>query len=180
MAKLEDLVAYCDKRTRRSAFKDAPGAFNGLQVANNGRVTKIGAAVDAGVVPFRKAVAAQPDSIPAHFNLGAALTQTGDLSGAVEQFEVTLRLDPAHANAHSNLGLLLAQANRHEQAIAHLRSAIAAQPNDNNARFLLAQESSESVRFVERKRLGRMRSPEFRQQLFQIPGAALEHDQARR
>ena len=53
-----DLVAYCDRRTRLSAFKDAPGAFNGLQVSNDGRVTRIGAAVDAGIVPFRNAVAA--------------------------------------------------------------------------------------------------------------------------
>jgi putative NIF3 family GTP cyclohydrolase 1 type 2 len=57
MARLEDLVAYCDRRTRRSAFTDAPGAWNGLQVANRGRVTRIGAAVDAGREPFRQAVA---------------------------------------------------------------------------------------------------------------------------
>ena len=54
MPTLSDLVAYCDQRTRRAAFKDAPGACNGLQLANDGRVTKIGAAVDAGVVPDRK------------------------------------------------------------------------------------------------------------------------------
>ncbi|MDQ2921037.1 MAG: tetratricopeptide repeat protein, partial [Acidobacteriota bacterium] len=89
---------------------------------------------------FRKAVAAQPDSIPAHFNLAAALTQTGDLRGAVEQFEETLRLDPKHANAHYNLGLLLAQANRHDEAIKHLRSAVNAEPTDIHARSLLGQE----------------------------------------
>src|SRR5688572_7012720 len=66
---LEDLVLYCDKRTRRSAFKDAPGAFNGLQVANNGRVTKIGAAVDAGVVPFQKATAAGVDFLIVHHGM---------------------------------------------------------------------------------------------------------------
>ena len=43
MARLQELVAYCDARTRRTAFKDAPGAWNGLQVANDGRVTRIGA-----------------------------------------------------------------------------------------------------------------------------------------
>jgi dinuclear metal center YbgI/SA1388 family protein len=66
---LDDLVLYCDKRTRRSAFKDAPGAFNGLQVSNNGRVTKIGAAVDAGVIPFRKAVAAGVDFLIVHHGM---------------------------------------------------------------------------------------------------------------
>jgi tetratricopeptide (TPR) repeat protein len=89
---------------------------------------------------FRKAIAQQPDSIPAHLNLGAALTQTGDLRGAVEQFEETLRLDANHANAHYNLGVLLAQMDQHEEAIKHLRFVVSAQPDDNNARFLLAQE----------------------------------------
>jgi dinuclear metal center YbgI/SA1388 family protein len=69
MANLDDLVLYCDKRTRRTAYKDAPGAFNGLQVANNGRVTKIGAAVDSGVVPFQKATAADVDFLIVHHGL---------------------------------------------------------------------------------------------------------------
>ena len=69
MATLQQLVEYCDQRTRRAAFKDAPSAFNGLQVANNGRVTKIGAAVDAGVVPFQKAVAAGIDFLVVHHGM---------------------------------------------------------------------------------------------------------------
>ena len=69
MATLQELVDYCDQRTRRAAFKDAPGAFNGLQVANNGRVTKIGAAVDAGVVPFQKAVAVGIDFLLVHHGM---------------------------------------------------------------------------------------------------------------
>jgi dinuclear metal center YbgI/SA1388 family protein len=69
MAKLKDLVAYCDKRTRPSAFKDSPGAFNGLQVANDGAATRIGAAVDAGVVPFRRAVAAGVDFLIVHHGM---------------------------------------------------------------------------------------------------------------
>lgn len=69
MPTLSDLVTYCDTRTRRSAYKDAPGAFNGLQLANDGRVTKIGAAVDAGVVPFQKAVAAGIDFLVVHHGM---------------------------------------------------------------------------------------------------------------
>src|SRR5256885_5504655 len=68
-ATLQALVDYCDKRTRRTAFKDAPGAFNGLQVANNGRVAKIGAAVDAGALPFRQAVAAGVDFLIVHHGM---------------------------------------------------------------------------------------------------------------
>lgn len=68
-AKLEDIVAYCDKRTRRTAYKDYPGAFNGLQVANDGRVTKIGAAVDAGAGPFQQAAAAGVDFLIVHHGM---------------------------------------------------------------------------------------------------------------
>jgi dinuclear metal center YbgI/SA1388 family protein len=66
---LSELVTYCDTRTRLVAYKDAPGAFNGLQFGNNGRVTKIGAAVDAGLIPFQKAVAAGIDFLIVHHGM---------------------------------------------------------------------------------------------------------------
>jgi len=69
MPTLTDLVDYCDQRTRRAAFKDAPGAHNGLQVANDGRVTKIGATVDTGVIPFRDAAGAGVDFLIAHHGM---------------------------------------------------------------------------------------------------------------
>lgn len=69
MTRLDDLVAYCDRRTRRTAFADFPGAANGLQVANDGRVTRIGAAVDAGLEPFERAAAAGVDFLLVHHGL---------------------------------------------------------------------------------------------------------------
>ena len=69
MPKLAELVTYCDRRTRRAAFPDFAGACNGLQVANNGRVTRIGAAVDAGLTPFARAVAAGVDFLIVHHGL---------------------------------------------------------------------------------------------------------------
>ena len=69
MPTLDEIVAWCDRRTRRAAFIDYPGAMNGLQVANAGRVTRIGAAVDAGTAPFAKAVAAGIDFLIVHHGL---------------------------------------------------------------------------------------------------------------
>ncbi len=69
MASLDDLVRFCNERTRLSAFTDAPGARNGLQVANNGTVTKIGAAVDAGLIPFQKATAVGVDFLIVHHGM---------------------------------------------------------------------------------------------------------------
>ncbi len=69
MVNLVDLVSYCDERVRRDAITDFAGARNGLQVANDGRVTRIGAAVDAGVRPFEAAVAAGVDFLIVHHGL---------------------------------------------------------------------------------------------------------------
>ena len=91
-------------------------------------------------VEFRKAVAAAPESVTARINLGAALTQLGDLSGAVEQFEAAIRIDPGKANAHYNLAVLLGRQNKHDEAIRQLRSVLSIDPADLSARFLLAQE----------------------------------------
>lgn len=92
------------------------------------------------VVEFRKAVAAKPDSVTALVNLGAALTQTGDLNGAAEQFRAAIRIEPEKGNAHYNLAVILARQNRHDEAIVHLEAALKADPNDVAARNLLAQE----------------------------------------
>jgi len=69
MAKLQDIVAFCDQRTRRAEVKDFDGAFNGLQVENNGTVKKVGAAVDAGQRPFEAAIAEGIDFLICHHGL---------------------------------------------------------------------------------------------------------------
>ncbi len=83
MASLQQLVDYCDRRTRRSSFKDYPGAVNGLQVANDGRVTRIGAAVDAGQMPFERAVERGVDFLIVHHGLfwGGVQPLTGPVYG---------------------------------------------------------------------------------------------------
>jgi dinuclear metal center YbgI/SA1388 family protein len=88
MPSLTDLVSYCDQRTRRSAFKDAPGAFNGLQVANSGKVTRIGAAVDAGLLPFAQAAKAKVDFLIVHHGMYWDMPQP--LTGPVYQRVKTL------------------------------------------------------------------------------------------
>ncbi|HXN35926.1 MAG TPA: Nif3-like dinuclear metal center hexameric protein [Opitutaceae bacterium] len=85
MTRLTEIVAYCDRRTRRARFRDAPRALNGLQAANDGRVTRIGAAVDAGLVPFRQAVASGVDFLIVHHGMfwDRPWPRTGPASGRV-------------------------------------------------------------------------------------------------
>ncbi len=56
MARLEDIVSFCDQRARTHEVADFREALNGLQFSNNGEVAKIGAAVDSGLKPFEQAI----------------------------------------------------------------------------------------------------------------------------
>ena len=104
---------------------------------------------DEAAAEFRKAVAANPDSVSARLNLGTTLTQTGELREATAQFEAVLRIDSRNTLAHFNLAVLLAKQNQHEQAISHLRSISAVEPRDLGSRLFLAQELKKAGRFAE-------------------------------
>lgn len=69
MAKLNDIVSYLDKELRIAEVSDYPGALNGLQLANNGEVTKVAAAVDASLPVFEKAIAEGVDLLIVHHGM---------------------------------------------------------------------------------------------------------------
>lgn len=98
---------------------------------------------------FRLALVANPDSLTAHVNLGAALIQIGDPKEAAGHFAAALRIDARNTNAHYNLAVLLAKDNQHEGAIRHLREILNIDPKDAGARFLLARELLKSERLDE-------------------------------
>ncbi len=66
---LDAITRFCDDRVKWCEIPDFPGSENGLQVTNDGQVTKIGAAVDAGLEPFCKAIAAEIDFLIVHHGL---------------------------------------------------------------------------------------------------------------
>ena len=89
---------------------------------------------------LRKAIEARPDSVPAHVNLGAALSQLGDLEGAAQQFQKAMVIDPNNLTANYNLAVLWANKKRYDQAIVHLQKVVTLNPNDSGASFFLAQQ----------------------------------------
>jgi dinuclear metal center YbgI/SA1388 family protein len=66
MARLKDVVKFCDELTHSPEFKDYPGAYNGLQIENSGEITRIGASVDAGLESFEQAIGKGIDFLIVH------------------------------------------------------------------------------------------------------------------
>lgn len=69
MVKTIDVTNFCNDRVNVNEVRDFPGAFNGLQVQNSGEVKKIGAAVDAGLEPFKSATNRGVDFLIVHHGL---------------------------------------------------------------------------------------------------------------
>ena len=68
-ASLPSLVRYCDKLLSTAEIEDWSGAKNGLQVENDGRVTRIAAAVDGCLATVKAAVDLGADLLVVHHGL---------------------------------------------------------------------------------------------------------------
>ena len=63
MAELDAIISHANRYLKVDEGEDAPGAHNGMQVENRGRVTRILAAVDSGLPVIQKAAAAGSGSL---------------------------------------------------------------------------------------------------------------------
>ncbi len=96
----------------------ASGTAAGVALAREGNL-------DAALAAFRKALEADPNYAPAHYQLGAALWYRNDKPASRAALEKALSLDPALAEAHSFLGMALRETGDLARARRHLQFAIA-------------------------------------------------------
>jgi dinuclear metal center YbgI/SA1388 family protein len=68
-ASLKSIAEYCDRTLRTAEVQDFPGAMNGLQFENNGRVSRIAATVDASLATVKLAIGAKANLLIAHHGL---------------------------------------------------------------------------------------------------------------
>ena len=73
---------------------------------------------------FRSALAIRPEAIAAWNNLGMALADSGDLTGAIDAYKQALQLDPKFIFAHNNLGNALQKSGDIPGAIAAYKHAM--------------------------------------------------------
>jgi len=85
---------------------------------------------DEAVTCLKKALEVQPDYAPAHYNLGFALYNKGDLEGAIAEYRTALRFQPDLGPAHNSLGAALDVKGDLDGAIAEYRRALRLRPDD--------------------------------------------------
>jgi tetratricopeptide (TPR) repeat protein len=90
------------------------------------------------VAALRQAIALAPDNAFDHLNLGTALFETGDASGALTQFREAVRLSPGLSKAHYGIGIVTESAGHDSEALDAFSAAVKSDPDDAAARLSLA------------------------------------------
>ena len=108
-AALAAITSYLDGLLDIPAFPDYLNAFNGLQLENAGRVSKIGAAVDSGPKVIEMAVAEEVDLLLVHHGLfwgGSAPISGSTYRKLAKAIQANLAVYSAHLplDAHPEIG----------------------------------------------------------------------------
>eukprot|EP01061_Rhynchopus_euleeides_P027449 TRINITY_DN4462_c0_g2_i1.p1 TRINITY_DN4462_c0_g2~~TRINITY_DN4462_c0_g2_i1.p1 ORF type:complete len:450 (+),score=101.99 TRINITY_DN4462_c0_g2_i1:346-1695(+) len=77
----------------------------------------------------RKAVASNPKSAAAHYNLSLAYHKAEQHEDALDSCREAIRLNPSHSLAHNNMGVSLHALGRYEEAVAAYKLSVKSKPN---------------------------------------------------
>ena len=117
----------------RSRSETAPELVNrGVELAQAGDL-------DGALVRYERAIALEPKSAVAHFDLGLALEHQGDFASAIRELGRAFELEPSEthrralAGAHVNHGVALAKNGDYVGAIVAYRSALGLEDGNANA-----------------------------------------------
>jgi arylsulfatase A-like enzyme/Tfp pilus assembly protein PilF len=91
------------------------------------------------VVALRKAVELRPTSVTAHYDLGLALFQTGDLKAAAVEFETAVAGSPESADMRYSLASAYVRLDRFAEAKKELETALRLKPALYPANLMLGQ-----------------------------------------
>jgi protein O-mannosyl-transferase len=86
---------------------------------------------------WRTTIAKNPDCWMAYNNLGVVQFEKGNIEGAIEKYQESLRLHSDYPEAHYNLGSALLQRGDADEAIRQCEEALRIQPNEPDAHIVL-------------------------------------------
>lgn len=84
---------------------------------------------------WRDTLAKNPAAWMAHNNLGHLLAKKGELTGALREFQESLRIKPDFVSARLNLGMALSQQGKFDEAMREFDEALKIDPEDAKAHY---------------------------------------------
>ncbi|UCD81597.1 MAG: tetratricopeptide repeat protein, partial [Desulfobacterales bacterium] len=87
---------------------------------------------------WSKTVQSSPNSLVARGGLGMAYLERGMLDKAAEQFEIAIKLYPAHHKSYYNMGVVYHRKGDLENALEYFRRSVEIKPDDTRAHYNLA------------------------------------------
>ncbi len=99
-----------------------PGAAEPIIAAGIAHARK--GLIDKAILKFHAALALNPTSPSAHYNLGLAYDAKGWTDQAIKQYTIVLTLQPDNGSAHNNLGIAYAKKGLLDKAVEHFESAV--------------------------------------------------------
>ncbi len=121
--------------TRDLLWANLGGAYLGKAKKTTDRAEKKQVA-QQGAEALKKAVELKPIDAAYHNNLAQAYNMTGDLDGAIKEYQQAAQLDPPNAaQYYFNLGAVYTNSGKVDEAIAAFDKTIAADPNKAEAYY---------------------------------------------
>ena len=132
-------MAICSASVRRDASQYDLSSFACLPLV-----------LTLAALPIRSQTTAQ--RAQTEFARGVEMQQKGDLQGARQAYEATLKLAPRRVDVLSNLGMVYSQLGQREQAVKCLLEAVKIDPQQLGVRFNLGIAYMRGQEFEEASR----------------------------
>jgi Flp pilus assembly protein TadD len=108
------------------------------------QVSRDSGKLDDSLRYLREAVSQDPNNTDANLELGRALFETGDVTGAIQSTEHVLEISPKHADALYNLGAIYGNLSQDDRAREYWEKAAAVAPDSDGGRR--AKENLQKLR----------------------------------
>jgi tetratricopeptide (TPR) repeat protein len=137
-------VCYLRLADREGALREAEATLAVDPNFTDARVLRAGVlatrgAYDPAIADLREAVKTDPAKPAIRLDLARVLAEAGRTAEARAEYDAILKIQADYAPGLTGLGALEARAGDLEAAARHLRRALEAQPEQDEARFDLAQ-----------------------------------------
>lgn len=123
----------------RSLTADLAADPTSLVFLRLGEALRSGRRLEAASKVALQGLGKYPDLPEAHDLFARILADQGDFERAFDEWDITIRLEPAHGGAHKGIGFLYFRAGEHERALEHLSFAAQQLPDDPAVRAGLAR-----------------------------------------